>query len=335
MVSEKVFQKDPVRLIRAYRMAAALGFEIDSRTASAIKKDARLIRDSAGERIHAELFKIFGTPQSHYYFSLMAESGLLFEIFPEIRVLKGCLQNRYHHYDVFKHTMKAYYHLETLLNAPNFSFSSSGLETEPSEPVNETIAAMLKCAILLHDIGKPLTRTVGSDGTVHFYNHEHKGADMMLTLGERLKFSTREIRFTEFIIRNHIRPLYLFRGYEIKRLTQKSITRFFMKCGEHTPWLLLHSVADNRGKGDEKDERTQAFTAFAKQLLADFFSDFTPRKSEPPLITGRDLIQKFGLEPSPLFKTLLNLVEEERLSKRIASRTEALERVKSFLENDE
>ena len=329
MVSKEVFRKDPIRLIRAYRIGACLNFEIESHTASVIKNNAELIQNSAGERIRVELFKMFGTPKSHYYLSQMADIGLLTAIFPDLGRLKGCLQNRHHIYDAFEHTMKAYYHLETILNKP------SKLLPDTSSQIRQCIdkkkEALLKCAILLHDIGKPSVKTLDNKGNSHFYGHAQKSADMTKKISQRLKFSNLEKCFIDFIIRNHIKPLFLYTAHQKKTLTRKGLTRFFIKCGENTPALLLHAIADIKAKQSNINQENKFFIAFAKEMIHYFFYSFKPKSKEPPLITGYDLIHIFGLTPSPIFKTILNFVEEAKLTNKVKSRSEALEVVKDFL----
>jgi tRNA nucleotidyltransferase/poly(A) polymerase len=330
MISKDVFKKDPVRLIRAYRIGACLDFEIEPHTVSAIKNQSKQIQNSAAERVRTEFFKILGSPKSHSFLSQMADTQLLTAIFPELGALKGCLQNRHHHFDVFDHTLRAYLHLETILNdVKEFLPETSG---HMSEWVDDDRASWLKCAILLHDIGKPLRRTVDANGNAHFFGHSRKGADMALNIGKRLRFSTREKRFIDFIIRNHIKPLSLFLAHQNNALTSKGKARFFMKCGPDTAYLLLHAMADSMGKSaDHNQKKNLAFTSFLKGLIQAFFSDFKPRSSEPPLITGDDLINEFGLTPSPLFKKLLNRIKEARLSNRVQNRQEALKLVKELL----
>ena len=155
---------------------------------------------------------------------------------------------------------------------------------------------------------------------------------MALKIGRRLRFSTREKRFIDFIIRNHIKPLSLFLAHRNNTLTSKGKARFFIKCGPDTAYLLLHAMADFMGKSDDHNrKKDMAFTSFLKGLIQAFFSDFKPRNSEPPLITGHDLIDEFGLTPSPLFKKLLNRIKEARLSNRIQNRQEALRLAKELL----
>ena len=333
MVSKESFIKDPLRLIRAYRIGAQLGFEVEHQTVATINNNIKLIRNSAVERVKAELFKMFTVQKSHHYLSQMASVGLLFEIFPELAGLKGCLQNRYHRYDVFEHTMKAFYHLEKLLyEYCNIIFSPTDSDLTCSYLTgsldNESRAALLKCAILLHDIGKPTARTVDNKGKVHFYGHEKKGADIAMITSKRLKFSNREKNYLDFIIRNHMRPLFLFIANREKKLTRNNLTRFFMRCGDNIPDLMLHAIADIRGK---ENKSADEFMAFVENIIHDFFSEFKQKKLKPPLITGYDLINEFGLIPSPLFRTILNRVEEARLSGKIKTKKQAIGSVKRFI----
>ena len=104
-----------------------------------------------------------------------------------------------------------------------------------------------------------------------------------------------------------------------------------MKCGGNTPYLLLHSIADVKGKQDEIIAENEAFIAFVKDMLAGFFSGFSPKSKTAPLLTGFDLIETFGLTPSPSFKKILNLVDEAKLSGTIHSKAEALKLVRDFI----
>jgi tRNA nucleotidyltransferase/poly(A) polymerase len=331
MVSRSVFKEDPVRLIRAYRMGANLAYDIDPETVSAIKSSAHLIVNSAGERIREELFKILSASIAHRYLSQMEDSGLLFAIFPELASLKGCLQNRYHRFDAFDHSMQAFLHLENILNNPGSYLAEFSQITKVLSEKNRM--AVLKYSILLHDIGKPLVRTQDHRGNIHFYGHGKKSVAKLKSVNQRLKLSNYNATYAEFIVRNHLRPLFLFRVYQRKTKTQKAATRFFLKCGDWVPDLLLHALADFMGKGNAEDIRTAAFRNFARNMLEHYYSDFKPRKSMHPLITGYDLINTFGLAPSPLFKEILTQVEEARLSGSIHSKSQAEKWVKEYLKS--
>lgn len=332
MVSKEIFKKDPVRLIRAYRICACLNFEIEAKTATAITSNTKLLKNIAGERIRVELFTMLDTSTSYLYLSQMAISGLLTAIFPDLDRLKGCFQNHHHHFDGFEHTMRAYGHLETLLNDPGKILPDTSAKIH--QYIHKNKPALIKCAILLHDIGKPLMKTLDSSGKCHFYGHARKSADMAQKISQRLRFSNHERQFIDGIIRNHMKPLSLFTAYEKKTLTQKGITRFYKKCGEYTPALLLAAIADTKAKQNKLNEKNKAFKSFLKKMIFEYFYHYQPISDEPPLVTGRDLIHVFGLTPSPLFRKILDLVDDAKLTKTIENRSEALELVKDILKND-
>ena len=322
LVSNGAFKEDPIRLLRAYRIGALLDFEIEPDTRRTAQRDAHLITASAAERIQTELFKLVGTPHSHTYLAQMIEDGLLDAIIPEFSALRGCVQNEYHQFDVLEHTLAAYEHLETLLNEPEDHLPRTGSRARSHLDPEKTV--YLKCALLLHDIGKPASKTVDRQNRIHFYGHGQKSADQALRICRRLKFSRRAIKYIEFIIRNHLRPLFLFVASQKQDLKRKGMVRFFRKCGQLTPDLLLHTMADIMGKSRTSTQRDADFIHFARELLHLFFKDYEPQASLPPLITGYDLNQKLNLLPSPLFKLILKRVEEARLTGRIQTKHEAL-----------
>lgn len=329
MVSNGIFNQDPIRLLRAFRLAAVLEFDIESHTIAAIKAHVPLIQQSAGERIREELFKMLQSAKSHPYVCQMADTGLLFAILPELRELKQCGQNRYHQFNAFEHTLCAFYHLERLLEADQRGQTGKGDRIQSK--IAETRVPLLKFGMLLHDIGKPAAQTADRDGVLHFYGHEHQGAHMADAICKRLKCSTRAATTISFLVRHHPRPLFLFTAQGKQNAIPRAVTRFFMNCAEFVPELLMLAEADMLGKEKEQNKRTRAFIKFINQLRADFEKDFKPKKSTPPLITGHDLIAEFGLKPSALFKKLLDRVEEERLSKKEMSREEALDLVKELI----
>lgn len=318
---------DPIRLLRAYRIGALLNFSIAPETAQAIKSCRHLIRQSAGERIRDELIKLFNTPDSRHYLSMMDETGLLTAMFPELAPLKECSQNIYHQYDAFEHTLKAYGFLEKFLHIPD-SAAPEIISLKNFLPAAQNFA-LLKYAILIHDIGKPAARSIDAKGRIHFYSHEKISADMAVNINRRLRFSNQEQQFADFIIRHHLRPLSLFNAFKQDRLSRKSVSRFFLKCHPMAKEILIHSAADLYGKGINKN--TQAFIEFLNYMIKQYTDLFLPLKSSPPLIDGNDLIREFGLKPSPLFSKILAHIEEERFAGNIANREDALAHVKKFL----
>ncbi len=332
MVSADAFIEDPVRMVRAFRFGASLGFEIELLTASAIKNNANRIQCTAGERIRVELLKLLITSNAFSFISKMAEFQILFEIIPELMALKQCLQNRYHHYDVFDHTMKALQCLELLLD------ENSGFITEHRHILHPFIhtekSALLKFAILLHDIGKPAAKTRDEKSTIKFHGHESISADMAAAICRRLRFSVQETEYVKFIIKNHLRPLSLYISHQNNKLKQKQINRFFMKCRDNSLDILLHAIADFKGKEKEDSEGGRLFETFAINIIRSYFIDFKPKSQESPLMTGDDLIAGLGLTPSPVFKIILNKVEEARISNEIKTKEEAFILAKTMLKKD-
>jgi len=156
---------------------------------------------------------------------------------------------------------------------------------------------------------------------------------MVKLISKRLKLSNIEADYIDFIIRNHIAALNLYNSGNKEFPSKRSLTRFFVKCGDKTPDILFHTIADIKGKANE-DKRNEDFLSFASYLLNEFFSVYKVKKTSPRLITGNDLIEKFGLSPSPLFKRILSVIEESRISNDINNREEAFSLVKELIKNN-
>lgn len=333
MVSDKAFPRDPLRMLRAYRFAATLNLGIENETESAIKAHSRLIHRPAGERIREELIRLLAAPGATGHLWKMKDSGLLFALFPELIDEKGCMQNRHHCFDVLDHTLFACRHLESLINDP-------GAQTDPAlqpaiDGIDDRLKPVLKLAMLLHDIGKPRTRSMDAGGAVHFFGHEKIGAGLAEAISGRLKFSNLDADYLCGLIQNHLRPVLLYRAHLTQSLTRKGIVRFFRSLNARTPEILIMAIADARAKTQQVCDSDPSFSAFIADLLKAYFQDYLPETNKAPLITGRDLIALFGLHPSPAFKTILEAVEEARLSQRLSGREDALALVRTWLqEND-
>ncbi|MBI5593105.1 MAG: HD domain-containing protein [Deltaproteobacteria bacterium] len=329
MVSEQAFLNDPLRLLRTYRFGAALHFKIDTRTESAIKAHGHLIARPAGERIREELIKLLAAPCAGEYLQKMSDSGLLFHLFPELSAALACTQNRHHRFNVLDHTLNACRHLESFLNGKEIETIAS-LQMA-IKGIDDPLKPLMKLAMLLHDIGKPLTRSVDPTGAVHFWGHEKKSAGLAREIITRLKFSSRHTEYLCLLIKNHLRPVLLYQAHQNQSLTRKGIVRLFRSLDTHVPDLLIHALADACAKTEKACDMDPSFSGFIEDLLKNYFRDFTPRKKEAALITGRDLITLFGLKPSPTFKIILELIEEARLSQALTSREDALTLVKAWL----
>ncbi len=330
MVSPRVFRADPLRLLRAFRMAAVLGFAIEPATLAAIRSAPDDIRASAGERILSELHKILACRHSHRTILAMAEAGLLEAVLPELTPLHGTRQNHHHSLDGWDHTFQAYTQLEHILTDPQERLPERASEFVLKIDCHESV--LLKLALLLHDIGKPACRSIDGSGSIHFYGHPRRGAAMMPSLCQRLRMSTRDRNRLTFLIANHQRPmdLYLAATERSGQKSTKAQGRFFRLCAESAPHILLHALADNLGKHPIQEQTITGASAFIIDLLETYFNRIKERR-EKPLINGRDLIEQFGLTPSPQFATLLSHIEEAHLSGDIQNRPQALQWVATHL----
>lgn len=318
MVSEAAFRRDPLRMLRAFRLAAGLGLAIESGTLSAIAAHRDQIRTIAGERIREELLKFFRSGASVPHLDRMADSGLLEAILPELTPLRRCRPNRHHRFDAFTHTLAAYGHLERVLTAPAENFPGVDVSIPPRE------AALLKWTMLLHDIGKPAAEKEDASGVIRYNDHSVLGADLAAAVCWRLRCSREEERFITEVIRRHLGPLQLFTLHEGGRLSRRAVSRFFIRNGDRTPYVLIHGLGDYLGKGRSDEVKTRRFRAFIRMMMDRFYGDFKEKSGRPPLITGRDLIRELKLTPSPVFSRILQGVETARLEGTVRTREEAL-----------
>jgi putative nucleotidyltransferase with HDIG domain len=330
MVSEQAFVDDPLRLLRAFRMAAALAFTVEPGTLAAIRRHSHLIDRPAGERLRTELLQLLGCPLSTGQILAMSASDLLTRLIPEMQPMQHCPQNRHHDFDVYDHTLKAYAATERCLQA--IDQISGALEKRYRRaPYRRTTIAILKYAVLLHDIGKPHTRREDSDGAVHFHGHAQRSAHMAEAVHQRLRLANTEREQARAIIVNHGRPMNLLAAHKAEKLHRKGINRLFRECDPWTPEVLLHALGDTMGKKREPDAEVDTTLHFIRDLMDDYFDRYRPLAERQPLVSGRDLMRHFGLQPSVLIGDLLQSVEEARLAGCLTTREDALSHAAEYL----
>jgi tRNA nucleotidyltransferase/poly(A) polymerase len=328
MVAPQAFENDPLRLLRAYRMAAALDFDVEDDTRKAVQQRASLIRRPAGERLRVELLQLLGAPDSTRLIEMMAADGLLTALFPEMQAMIGCRQNEHHDFDVFEHTLRAYAALEALVHQGGALSSALANRYTEATPT----AAVLKYAMLLHDIGKPPSRRVAPDGRVRFLGHADRSTQLAANISQRLRLSRQEAQQAETIIRLHLRPLDLFAAHRRQAAGPKAIHRFFR---DSYPWsvdILLHALGDRRGKRKVAPEEDDGFKDFVVGLIEYHDGSYQTAKAAAPLVSGHDLMRDFNLAPGPAIGELLARIEEERLAGSLKTREAALEFVRRKLE---
>ena len=334
LISQDAALADPLRMLRAFRLAAVLGFRITPETLSVINKQGALITTSAKERIGAEILQMMEVERSFPYLEQMCQAGLLSQILPELELCRGCLQNEIHGWDVFEHAMRTYNEIETIIGPPQADArlgpEFTGVIDTYLEKANRKV--LLKWAALLHDLGKPQTRSVDPTGRVRFLGHEEVGARLVGDICARLRMTAQDRSYVTLIVQKHLLPLLLFDADQRGSLTSRGVVRFVRRFQDDIIGLLIHSVADQRAKLGATEGSVSGLTRFSERIISAYLSDLKPKMAAPRLVTGHDLIRRFDLKPSELVGRLLQRVEEARLNGEIETKKEAIELVGTWLE---
>lgn len=280
------FHEDRLRMLRAVRFAATLGYEIDPATWQALREQSVDLQGISAERIREELVRIFLSPQRLRGFDLLDASGLMETILPEITKLKGCEQPPQFHPegDVYVHTRKM-------------------IELLP-----EKVSLPLVFSVLFHDIGKPGTYSFDpEEQRIRFSGHDRLGAMMTEKVMERLRFSRDEINATVEAVDRHM----VFKDVQKMRVAK---LKRFMAGPYFEDELILHKMdcASSHGMLDNYEFLQRKREEFANEPLI-----------PEPLIRGGDLIA-MGYKPGPNFGKILEAVQTRQLEGTLTSREEAL-----------
>jgi len=336
VLSDNSFLQDPLRLLRAFRLAADNGFSIGGKTLAQIGRDSSLLSSVSGERVREEIFRILEINPCHPFIEAIDRVGLLEGILPGVTAMKGVEQNGYHALDVWAHTMLSLRELEGIFANPREEFGDAGVDF-PGYLAGGFVrgrsrAALLKLAALLHDAGKPGKVSRDVEGQTHFYGHAAAGEAIAEAVAERLRLAKAERDYLHLLVVNHMHLVHLTAGTS---RTRRSVLHFFRKYGEDYPALLLLFAADTRATAGPKmtPERVRLIRDAVKEMLRLYDEDLRHRLQAPPLLTGRDLIDRFGLEPGPLMGEILRKVEDARLEGLVLDRDSALEVAAALLKD--
>ena len=342
-VSDGVFEADAVRLLRAVRIAAELGFNIDKHTESLIRRHSALIAPVPGERVREELLRLLVLPGAAERLSYLDKTGLLTAIIPELAPSRGVEQPLMHVWDVFEHSIQSVGAVEFLLREGPWEHAiPSILDAVPwsdllKEHFEEEIGhgstrrSLLKLAALLHDIAKPQTKTIADDGRTRFLGHPQEGAAAAAAIMARLRFSHREIQLVELLVKYHLRPTQMTNE---GTPTRRAIYRFFRDTGETGIDILFLSLADHlAARGLSLDEKYwREHTTITDYILKAHFEE-TGLAAPPRLIDGHDIMKAFGLAPGPQIGELLEALKEAQAAGEVNDRQEALQYMTRLLES--
>jgi tRNA nucleotidyltransferase/poly(A) polymerase len=330
MVGEDSLFDDPLRTLRAIRMAVELGLDVEPQTSQTIKDAAAGLKRTAQERIFAELRRIVcsGTPRRGI--DLMGELGVGELVLPELNELKGLEQNRYHHADAYEHTLDALDDLLKLEEDPaavGLAQQTNQIRDLLSEPLSDelTRGQALRFVVLLHDLGKPSAQAVTPEGGVSFSGHDLKGAEMAERILRRWRASQRLVQYSAKIIEHHLDVGYL--SHE-ETLSRRAIWRFLVATEPYSSDLILLTVADRLAtRGRNAAQAIKRHLEVAEELLNHSLSQ---RSDIRPLIPGDELARELGIKPGPELGAILSQLAEDRFAGEIATREEAIERAHSL-----
>ncbi len=287
------FHEDYLRMLRAIRFTANLGFDMDPATRNAIQVHAASIKGISAERIAEELNKMLTRGGARPGFELMVETGILQQILPEVNRMRGVGQPpRFHpEGDVWQHTM-------IMLDLLSGETSSS-------------IDLSLAWGALLHDVGKPVSRTEDEAG-VHFYGHVQLGEEIAEDILQRLRFSRAQRETVISLVHHHM--VFM----NVQKMRPARLKRFLRMPNFHLH-LQLHRLdcLASHGMLDHYD--------FCRYQLQNLEQEAL---HPPRLLTGDDLLM-MGFTPGKLIGEILRALEEEQLENRVHSQEEALAFVQS------
>lgn len=289
-----IFKEDPLRMLRAIRFAVKYNWVLPLYMIKALKANAHTLKNISAERIQDELNKMLVTGSPDTAIRLLQMTDLNKYVAPELDLLIGLKQNKYHKWDANKHT------LEVLKGVP------SDIRT--------------RLAALFHDIGKWETKTV-VDNAVHFYNHEEVGERIARDIMTRLKYPNSMIDSVCSGVRNHMRLKNA--GSEGEIISDKALRKLQADMGENLEMTLDLMHSDNTAHADAHAMPNQI--PGVKNRLANL-KPMNPKKDLP--INGNDIMKSLNIKPGPMIKVLLAAVEDATFENPHLSKNDALNIVK-------
>jgi poly(A) polymerase len=274
---ENSFSDDPLRMMRAARFSAQLGFDVDPAILTAIKAMTSRIEIISAERIRDEFVKLIMSENPRIGIALLVETGLADYMLPEIPKLKLEIDEHHHHKDVYEHTLKVLEQaisLEDRLGGPNL---------------------VIRLAALLHDIGKPKTRELIPGGGVSFHHHEVVGARMAKERLKTLRFSNDVINDVSSLVFLHLR----FHGYGTGEWTDSAVRRYIRDAEHQLVHLHVLTRADCTTRNQRKAESLARTYDSLEERILKLMAEEELEKIRPDL-DGLEIMEILGISPSPV-----------------------------------
>ncbi len=293
---ETTFSDDPLRIMRAARFASQLGFAIEKKTLKAMKSQRHRLSIISQERITEELLKILSHEKPSIGLRILYETGILEIIFPEMVELVGVDEvGRYHHKDVFEHTLKVVDNLAEVTDNLNLRFAG-----------------------LVHDIGKPKVKEFVKGIGWTFHGHELTGVRMLSKICPRLKLSKNMCKYAQKLTRLHMRPVQLVG----EKVTDSAIRRLIVHAGEDLDDLMILCRADITSGNQKRVKKYLANFDYVLKRIEEVKEKDKMRAFQSP-VRGDEIMEVCGIGPGPQVGILKNMIEEAILDGKIPNEHDA------------
>jgi poly(A) polymerase len=327
MVAPGAFADDPLRVVRASRLACELELEIDAGTVAAARAQAPRAAEVAQERVFAELRRLLAAGAAPRGLALLEEVGAAAAILPELSALHDVQQTRYHHLDAHGHTIEVLEQAIELQRDPASLFGPELGERVAAllaEPLADelTRGAALRWGALLHDAAKPQTQTPLPVGGYGFPGHDAVGADLAHDVLRRLRASERLATHVAGLTRHHLRL-----GFLVHRrpLDPHDLYAYLTATGPVAADVTLLSVADRLAtRGRKSGEAIDKHLDLAREVLPRALDWHASGGAPAPLVRGDELGRELGIAPGPELGRLLEQLREAQFVGAVATREDAL-----------
>lgn len=317
MISPSAFEADPLRLLRAYRIATQYGCTIDAATESAIAQYAPLITRVSHERVHDELIKLFAT-HSFATVCAMDHSKLFEHIFSEVAILKTANDYYFHPDGLWGHSLEVLFCFEYILEHYASLFTAEQYAYLNAELLPQHACMKLIC--LFHDISKPACMSIEND-RVHFLHHDTTGSRLVERIMKRLRFSNHDTLFAKHAVAHHMDGGNL---AKLATITPRACYRFFRRVGTASAAVLVFTLADSlatiRGRNnvsykngishEEFKEENFARCLSSLQTIVQWKVDSDKAAATQPMVSGIDVMQTCGIPEGPVVGLILDAVRE-------------------------
>ena len=293
---ERSFGDDPLRILRAARFAAKLGFTVADDVRAAMTDQAGRLEIVSVERITSELTKLMLTPDPALGVDVLVQTGVADEVLPEVSRLRMEADEHHRHKDVYQHSLTVL--RQAIALEPEYGLGGDGGDL------------VVRLAALLHDIGKPRTRTLLPDGRVAFHLHEVIGAKMTKRRLTALRFPNDVIRDVSRLVELHLR----FHGYGEGEWTDAAVRRYVRDAGPLLTRLHVLTRADCTTRNRAKAARlARAYDSLEERITE--LSEQEELARLRPELDGNEIMRILGVPPGPVVGKAHDFLLELRINR--------------------